>query len=140
MQLNAASDYALKAMVYLANRDGVTNTSEISQEMKIPTAFLYNILGKLRKAGLIEASRGVKGGWKLLKEPEEITVYDILSTSEETLLLDRTLAGKAPKTKAERKREPFYELFSLLQKEFENNLKTHTLADVQKYYEKAINQ
>ena len=139
MQLNAASDYALKAMVYLANRDGVTNTSEISQEMKIPTAFLYNILGKLRKAGLIEASRGVKGGWKLLREPGEITLYDILSTSEVTLLINRTLAGKMPKTKAERRKEPFYELFAAIQKEFENKLKTHTLADVLKFYEKAIN-
>ena len=139
MQLNAASDYALKAMVYLATQEGVTNTSEISQEMKIPTAFLYNILGKLRKAGLIEASRGVKGGWKLLREPGEITLYDILSTSEETLLINRTLAGKMPKTKAERRKEPFYELFAAIQKEFENNLKTHTLADVLKFYEKAIN-
>ncbi|MCR4951741.1 MAG: Rrf2 family transcriptional regulator [Solobacterium sp.] len=138
MQLNAASDYALKAMVYLATQDGVTNTSEISQEMKIPTAFLYNILGKLRKAGLIEASRGVKGGWRLLKDPTEISVYDILSTSEDTMLLDRTLAGKAPKTKAERKKEPFYDLFTAIQKEFEKNLRAHSLADVLKYFEKAI--
>ena len=138
MQLNAASDYALKAMAYLATQEGVTNTSEISQEMKIPTAFLYNILGKLRKAGLIEASRGVKGGWRLLKDPTEISVYDILSTSEDTMLIDRVLAGKAPKTKAERKKEPFYELFITIQKEFEKNMKAHTLADVLKYYEKAI--
>ena len=139
MQLNAASDYALKAMVYLATQGGVTNTSEISQEMKIPTAFLYNILGKLRKAGLIEASRGVKGGWKLLKEPVEISVYDILSTSEETMLIDRTLSGKAPKSKADRKKEPLYEMFAAIQKEFEKKLKSHTLADVLRYYEKAVN-
>lgn len=140
MQLNAATDYALKAMVYLATKgDTIVNTAEISQEMDIPNAFLYNILGKYRKAGYIEAVRGVKGGWRLLKKPQDITVYDLFMVSEDTLVFDRALEKKAPETPEEHRQEPFYELFALIQAQLERNLKNHSLQDVLVYCEDKLN-
>ncbi len=63
---------------------------EISDRQSIPAAYLEKILIDLRKADLVESSRGVQGGYKLKRSPKDISLGEILSAvGEDTYPLPR---------------------------------------------------
>jgi Rrf2 family protein len=51
--------------------------SEIARNENLPLAYLEQLVGELRRAGLVEGTRGVRGGYRLSREPENITVGDV---------------------------------------------------------------
>jgi len=84
MEITLATEYAIRAMLYLAKQptESITRTSEISKEGEIPLPFLQKIIGLLSKAKLVIPVRGIKGGIKLGKPPLEITLLEIIETVE----------------------------------------------------------
>ncbi|HNQ27898.1 MAG TPA: Rrf2 family transcriptional regulator [Aquaticitalea sp.] len=78
--LSKRAKYAIKALLYLQkNRDAMPISAKtISQEERIPYKFLENILRELRQNKLISSERGAEGGYKFLKDPELITVADVM--------------------------------------------------------------
>lgn len=55
---------------------------EIADEMQIPRSFLAKLLQKLAKAKIVESHRGAKGGFRLARNPAEISLYDVIKASE----------------------------------------------------------
>lgn len=51
--------------------------SEIARSENLPLAYLEQLVGELRKAGLVEGTRGVRGGYRLARTPAAITVGDV---------------------------------------------------------------
>ena len=80
MQVNAKVDYALRALAELADAEpGVPVKAEaVAQAQGIPLKFLENILLELRHAGLVISQRGAVGGYRLGREPGEITLADVI--------------------------------------------------------------
>jgi Rrf2 family protein len=79
VQVNAKVDYALRALVELANAGpGPVKAEAISRAQGIPLKFLENIMLELRHAGLVISQRGQVGGYRLGREPNEITLADII--------------------------------------------------------------
>jgi Rrf2 family protein len=77
--LTKDTDYAVRAIVYLArNDDGYRSSREISEQEGIPLQFLRRVLRRLAKAGLVTSREGVTGGVKLKAGPGEIRVSDII--------------------------------------------------------------
>jgi len=76
--LTKKSKYALKALLYLAKSDELIQISELAEKENIPQKFLENILLELRKHGLLYSKRGKEGGYKLGKDPSEITFGQII--------------------------------------------------------------
>lgn len=72
--------YALRAMFVLARRvgQGPIKIAQVAEEQAIPFRFLEVILGQLRQGGFVESRRGTDGGYLLAREPEAITVGDIV--------------------------------------------------------------
>lgn len=88
MHVTAKADYALRAVVELALRDGAMVTRErLASEQQIPTKFLEAILAELTKSGILTARRGANGGYLLGRRPESITVADVIRA------VDGPLAG-----------------------------------------------
>jgi Rrf2 family protein len=79
MLVTRETDYAVRTVVYLA-REGerTANVSEVAHAMHIPKSFLAKILQRLTKNNILISTRGVKGGFKLAKEPSEISLFDIM--------------------------------------------------------------
>jgi len=78
--ISQTSEYALRAVMYLALGDGKPRTTaEIAARTKIPPGYLSKVLRTLSQAGLMEARRGIGGGFMLGKEPEEISILDVIS-------------------------------------------------------------
>lgn len=71
MNLNQATDYAFRAVLFLAGQgEGkVVEAQQIAQKEIIPMRFLLKIMPSLIKAGIIGSQRGVGGGYYLAKKP-----------------------------------------------------------------------
>jgi Rrf2 family protein len=80
VRISAKVDYAVRAAVHLAAREGQgpVKGDEIASAQDIPINFLENILALLRAAGLVLSRRGAEGGYWLAKPSEQITVADIV--------------------------------------------------------------
>jgi len=63
--------------------------------MQIPVDFLRKILKRLEEKGFIKLKRGVGGGIKLLKNPDEITLYDVIVAIEGIVGLNRCVIDKS---------------------------------------------
>ncbi|NQU41909.1 Rrf2 family transcriptional regulator [bacterium] len=84
LQLSTKGRYATRIMVYLAMQpQGVpVPKQEIAQSEQISADYAEQILRVLKSAGLVASHRGVKGGFTLARDPERITVADVLDATE----------------------------------------------------------
>ncbi|OQD54982.1 transcriptional regulator [Streptomyces phaeoluteigriseus] len=81
MRISARADYAVRALLELAVRQGggdPVKAEAISAEQGIPHKFLEGILGDLRRGGIVESRRGGGGGYRLARDPARITVADVI--------------------------------------------------------------
>ena len=80
MRVSAKSDYALRALIELASRkDGSpVSAEELGRLQEIPHGFLQAILADLRRAGVVMSQRGQSGGWRMAREPEDVSVADVI--------------------------------------------------------------
>src|SRR3974390_971449 len=88
--LSSKAKYAVRAAMALAKHSlsgGWAQAAEIAEEEAIPRKFLELILGQLRGNGVIESKRGVQGGYRLLRNPDEISVADIIRVVDGPLAL-----------------------------------------------------
>ena len=90
MQITRQADYALRAVIFLSRLNGnqKASTSFIAEKQQIPPSFLAKIVSQLSIAGLIQTSRGARGGVSLAKSPEEITVLDVIEAIDGPILLN----------------------------------------------------
>jgi len=80
MKLSRKSDYALRALVYLTmNRErGPISIRELATENDVPKRFLEQIMLELKSKGWVTSIAGRIGGFKLAKNPEEITMGQVV--------------------------------------------------------------
>ena len=79
MRLSARVDYALRAAAELAVAGSHPVTAvQLAEAQGIPPKFLENILGQLRRSGLIRSQRGPDGGYWLARPAEQISLADII--------------------------------------------------------------
>jgi Rrf2 family protein len=84
MQVSAKVDYAMRALAELAIREPehLLKADQIATSQGIPAKFLEVILNELRRAGLVVSRRGAEGGYRLARDPAEITVADVVRATE----------------------------------------------------------
>jgi Rrf2 family protein len=96
MQITRQADYAVRAMVYLAQRAQLAKsetekraaTGQIAKEKSIPPSFLAKIVSQLSVAGLLQTSRGARGGVSLAKPAEAISLLDVIEAIDGPILLN----------------------------------------------------
>lgn len=78
--LSQTAEYALRAMsVVSAKSPESIDTGQIAAATKIPPAYLSKVLQALRRAGIVKSRRGHGGGISLAREPEELTILEIIN-------------------------------------------------------------
>jgi len=84
MRLTARSEYGLLALIDLGCRygSGPVSAREVSERQGIPLKFLEQLLAALRKAGLVTALRGARGGFTLTRDPAAISVLEVVEALE----------------------------------------------------------
>lgn len=80
MKITYKDDYALKALLDLALQyeQGVTTINEIAKRIDAPVKFLEAVLLDLKKGGFVESKRGNVGGYRLAKNPADITLGAVI--------------------------------------------------------------
>lgn len=129
MKISTKGRYGLRAMIDLATHGSSGRPvylSDIAKRQGISEKYLEHIFSALHKAGLVKAFRGRKGGYVLTKEPNEITLNQIITALEgPCTLVDCVIdAGSCTKTDTCVTRE----VWSLLGKKIEEVLTGYTLA------------
>ncbi len=95
MQITRQADYAVRAMVYLAQLgpEERAATGQIAQEKSIPPSFLAKIVSQLSVAGLLQTSRGARGGVSLAKPAEAISLLDVIEAIDGPIQLNDCVAN-----------------------------------------------
>jgi Rrf2 family transcriptional regulator, cysteine metabolism repressor len=90
--ITTKSPYAVRALAELARRGQATPVpiGEIARARDIPVQFLEGLFATLRRAGILQSQRGVKGGYSFNRPPSEITVLEVVE------LLEGELGSDAP--------------------------------------------
>ncbi len=99
MRLTAKSEYGLLAVIDLACSAGRVPVSarQISERRNIPAKFLEQLLVSLRRAGIVSAVRGARGGFALAREPRTLTVLDVVEALDgplESPVCDAEVGGE----------------------------------------------
>lgn len=86
MKLSVHGEYALRALLVLGSHYGeVVPIQTVSREQNIPKRFLEQILNDLKATGAVESKRGIAGGYRLARPPEEIFLASIIRHIEGAL-------------------------------------------------------
>jgi Rrf2 family protein len=86
VRVSAKVDYAVRALVELAAAGSAPVKGEaIAAAQNMPLRFTENILGELRRAGVVASQRGAEGGYRLRVPAESVTVADVIRHVEGAL-------------------------------------------------------
>jgi Rrf2 family protein len=90
MQITRQADYAVRAVLHLAEmkNGGRAPTSKIALEEHIPPSFLAKIVSQLSVAGLVQTSRGARGGVSLARDPSQITLLEVVEAIDGPIALN----------------------------------------------------
>jgi Rrf2 family transcriptional regulator, cysteine metabolism repressor len=94
--ITSKSPYAVRALAELARRGAAAPVpiGEIARARDIPVQFLEGLFATLRRAGILQSQRGVKGGYSFARPPSEITVLEVVQLLEGELGTDAEANGR----------------------------------------------
>jgi len=98
MQVSRKVDYALRAVIHLANQEAHGKTcsvGEIAAREGIPRQFLEKIVQQLIHAGLVRSRRGPRGGYVLARPAEQVTFRDVIEAVEGPISLNVCVGEQA---------------------------------------------
>ena len=88
MKLKNEIEYVFRILNYLSLQDrNRIVTAEIAENENIPHLFSIRVLKKMEKKGLLKIFKGANGGYKLNKEPKDITLRDAVETIEDEIII-----------------------------------------------------
>jgi Rrf2 family iron-sulfur cluster assembly transcriptional regulator len=103
MRLSTRGRYAVMAMVELAARQGAgapgsggrsqVSLAEIAQAQHLSLAYLEQLFGPLRRAGLVTSARGPGGGYRLARDPARISISEVVLAVDEPIQATRCEEG-----------------------------------------------
>ena len=103
ISITTKSPYALRALAELGRSGkGPVPIGELARRRDIPVQFLEQLFATLRRAGVLNSQRGVKGGYSFAREPSTITVLEIVElldgpfgAGSESVFADAAAAARA---------------------------------------------
>jgi Rrf2 family protein len=130
MRVTARADYAVRAAVELVGASAAAprKADSVAAAQGIPLSFLENILNQLKSAGIVRSQRGPEGGWWLIREPESLTLADVIRGVEGPLA---SVRGERPENLAyDGSAEALQDVWIALRANIRGVLEQVTLADV----------
>lgn len=86
MIITRETDYALRILRALSDGKQAT-AEEICEEEMLPKQFVYKIIKKLEKVGLVQIIRGVHGGYRLVGDLTKVTMYDLIGIMDSEVVV-----------------------------------------------------
>lgn len=87
MKRNSRLSLSLHTLCHMAgNPDRVRTSSDIAEHAGTNPVVVRRVLGKLREAGLLTSEKGHAGGWRLARQPHDITLADVYLALDERMV------------------------------------------------------
>lgn len=98
MKVSTRGHYGLRAVVAISRmaKSGMpVSVSDVAESENLSDTYLEQLVSRLRRAGILRSYRGARGGYELLRDPDTITVGEILKATGEQIVFpeDLTPAG-----------------------------------------------
>lgn len=88
LRLSKMTDYSTVVLQYLAtHQNGIHSTKDIAEQVSLSAPTVSKILKLLQSAQIVSSIQGVKGGYKLAKSPESVSIADLIIAMEGSLAL-----------------------------------------------------
>ncbi len=123
-----STEYAIRALTYLAlHREGVQFhlAREMSESLGIPAPFLGKILQPLVMRGILESQRGRNGGFRLSKDPNDVSLYEIANSQE--LIYEKRQCFLGQAECSDERACPMHEYWKIASADFETRMSSTTL-------------
>lgn len=131
MQLNVTTDYAVRTVVYLAMHEGdCCSAADIEEKMVVPSGYLHKATKGLKEAGIVGTVQGPKGGYVLLKDPEDLTLYDVIACTEDTMEINACLGNDGFCNRHAQKDCPVRKAYCLINDSVHDAFKSVTIASI----------
>ncbi|MBI5442492.1 MAG: Rrf2 family transcriptional regulator [Deltaproteobacteria bacterium] len=133
MIITRATEYSIRAVLHMAAKHPlpVVSKQEICESEGVTPAFLTKILQPLIREGIVRSKRGAAGGFALAKNPEELTLLDVMKATDEPMTLNVCLMGEDASDTCERRATcPVHELWHEARAKFEDIFSRRSLADL----------
>ncbi|MCX7770654.1 MAG: Rrf2 family transcriptional regulator [Proteobacteria bacterium] len=92
MRITNAAEYAIRAVLKMAMEpDRVYTATELFVDIEAPQKFLSKILQKLAQKKILSSTRGIKGGFKIKKPIDTLTLFDIIEAIDGPMALNKCL-------------------------------------------------
>jgi Rrf2 family protein len=111
MKISRSTGYGILAVGYLMKHkdEGIVLSTTISKEYGIPLEYLLKILQQLVRSNVLRSKRGPRGGFSLGRNPQKITLLQIIEAIDGPMISQMDLVEQAPKEKFAGKAEKVYE-------------------------------
>jgi len=98
MHITLEADYAVRIVDVLAQEGGIVDTRTLSERTGVPLRFSMKILRSLMSSGIVKSYKGAKGGYMLAKEPDTVTLRQVIEAIEGPYQFSRCLEEAYPCT------------------------------------------
>lgn len=122
MQLSLTTDYAIRIILYLLEKGVVVKSQELSEKLCIPKTYVLKVTKKMEKFGLVTLYTGVNGGVAIARRAEEITLWDVICSTEKTVKINKCLEKDGECSRQEVTNCPVREVYCMLQEAVKDRL------------------
>lgn len=131
MRFQITTDYAIRIILFLAEQGNrISTAKEAAKELGLTYAYFNKVASKIRMAGFIESVQGKKGGYRLAKNPANITIYDIIEAMEGGICINRCMEQDGYCSRSAVHICPMHRLFAFLQLQIIGTLKSVRVCDL----------
>ncbi|MGO9989551.1 MAG: RrF2 family transcriptional regulator [Steroidobacteraceae bacterium] len=132
MKLTARSEYALLALVYLGrqNSEDLVSADTIARAQGIPPRFLEQILLTLKRAKYLRSTKGPRGGYRLAKRIDAVTLAEIIRLFDGALAPTESASRYFYKPSPIEKERRLLRVFREVRDLVSNHLEATTIADM----------
>ncbi|TWT66842.1 HTH-type transcriptional regulator CymR [Posidoniimonas polymericola] len=127
MPVSQTAEYALRAVTCLAQHNTAQTTQSIAGCTNVPLSYLPKVLQPLTRADIVSAQRGVRGGYKLQRDPESLTVIEVVNCVDPVRRFDSCPSHGAGASKA---LCPLHKLLDEVQESMQRRFTETTIQDL----------
>ena len=132
MKLSTRAEYGIRVLVALARAEGSAPVSlaTVARTEKLPHAYLEQLVGDLRRAGLVSSTRGQAGGYRLARPAERVSMVEVVRALDGPIL-EMPCAGPENLEVCVRPQDcSVHEVFQRVHESLEGTLSATTLAEI----------
>ncbi len=131
MRITLESDYALRIVTAIAESEDVTDAKTLSAKTLVTQRFTLKILHKLVTGGLVLSFKGVKGGYKLARSADKITLKNVIELIDGPIAIVRCIdSEEGCSLNCDKTACIYHHIFDNISFELSNKLDKITISDV----------